>query len=255
MSRPTKGRVAGLKHPAQTGPSDVTELVPKGMRVSAALAWRFIVVIAALYVIIWLLGYFFTLVIPLAIALLLAALMAPGVDRLEKWNVPRGAAAALVMIAGLAVVGGLLTFVILQFIDGLPQLQSQVSNSLDQIQNWLNNGPLHVSNEQLRQMTDNAIKTIKDNQSAITSGAITTAATIGEVLTGLALTLFILIFFLYDGRGIWGFLVRGGCGTGSTWPAGAGSPPWSASSGPPRRWRSSTRSASASGCGSSACRW
>ncbi|MFL6143882.1 MAG: AI-2E family transporter [Labedaea sp.] len=209
MSRPTKDRVAGLKHPSNGTATDVTELVPRGLRVSAALAWRFLVVIAALYVIVWLAGYFFQLVIPLAVALLLAALMAPGVDRLERWNVPRWASVVLVLIGGLAVLGGLLTFVILQFIDGLPQLQDQVSSSLDQIKDWVTNGPLHVSGEQLTTYLNNVISSIKENQSAITSGAITTAATIGEVLTGLLLTLFVLIFLLYDGRGIWQFVIRG----------------------------------------------
>lgn len=178
------------------------------MRVSAALAWRFLAIIAALYVIIWLTGYFAHLMIPLAIALLLAALMAPGVERLTKFGMPRGLSAALVLIAGIAVVGGLLTFVIVQFTNGLPELQSQVADSLDQIGNWLKNGPLHLRQEQIQTFLDSAIATIKDNQSTITSGAITTAATIGEVLTGLLLTLFILIFFLYDGRGIWSFTVR-----------------------------------------------
>ena len=32
---------------------DVTGLIPRGLRISAALAWRFIVVIAALYAIVW----------------------------------------------------------------------------------------------------------------------------------------------------------------------------------------------------------
>ena len=43
-------------------------------------------VIAALYVIVWLAGYFAPVIIPIAIALLLSALMAPGVDRLAKWR-------------------------------------------------------------------------------------------------------------------------------------------------------------------------
>ena len=209
MSRPTKSRVAGLKHVTTDSTTDVTELVPRGLRVGAAVAWRFIVVIAALYVIMRLAGFFSALMIPLAIALLLAALMAPGVDRLVAWNVPRSAATALVLIGGLAVVGGLLAFVIIQFIDGLPLLQAQVADSLDQIKLWLINGPAHMSAAQIKGYLDNVINTIKSNQSAITSGAITTATTIGEALTGLLLTLFILIFFLYDGRGIWGFLVRG----------------------------------------------
>ncbi|HET9142133.1 AI-2E family transporter [Actinophytocola sp.] len=210
MSRAIKNRVAGLKHP-QTGgaPTDVTELVPKGLRVAAALSWRFLFVIAAVYVILWLIGYFFHLFLPVAVALLLAALMAPAVDRLVSVNVPRGLSAAMVLIAGIALLGGVLTFVIIQFIDGLPDLQNQVSDSLDQIRNWLTNGPWHIESEQINTWVDNAVRTIKENQAAITSGAITTATTIGEVLTGFLLTLFTLIFFLYDGRSIWTWVTRG----------------------------------------------
>jgi predicted PurR-regulated permease PerM len=187
----------------------VTGLVPTGLRVSAALAWRFLVVIAALYVIIWLAGYFSHLMVPVAIALLLAALMAPGVERLVQWSVPRGLAAAIVMIAGLAVLGGLLTFVIIQFTQGLPELQSQVSDSLEQIRTWLTDGPLHLRDEQITSFIDNTIRTIQENQTAITEGALTTATTIGEILTGFLLTVFVLIFFLYDGPGIWRFVTRG----------------------------------------------
>ncbi|GAA2990828.1 AI-2E family transporter [Actinokineospora diospyrosa] len=205
----TRTRVAGLKHRATLPANDVTPLVPKGLRVSAALSWRFLVIIGALYVIIWLLGYFAHVVIPVAIALLLAALMAPGVGKLVEWRVPRSLATVIVLVGGIAVVGGVLTFVITEFTNGLPQLQSQVNDSLDAIQKWLSDGPLHVNKEQIRSFLQNTVDTIKANQSAITSGAITTAATIGEVLTGLLLTLFILIFFLFDGAGIWRFVVRG----------------------------------------------
>jgi predicted PurR-regulated permease PerM len=187
----------------------VTGLVPTGLRVSAALAWRFLMVIAALYVIIWLFGYFSHLVVPVAIALLLSALMAPGVERLVQWRVPRGAAAAIVMIAGIGVVGGLLTFVIITFTNGLPDLQSQVSDSLDQINTWLTEGPLHLRDEQITTFINDTIDTIQENQAAITEGALTTATTIGEILTGFLLTIFVLIFFLYDGPGIWRFMMRG----------------------------------------------
>jgi predicted PurR-regulated permease PerM len=183
--------------------------VPTGLRVSAALAWRFIVVIAGLYVIVWLAGYFAHVLIPIAIALLLSALMAPGVDRLSKAGVPRGLASALVLVAGVAVVGGLVTFVIITFTNGLPQLQQQVSDSLDQIRDWLTTGPLHLRTQQIQDFINNTVSAIQENQSAITQGAITTAATIGEILTGLLLTVFVLIFFLYDGPGIWSFITRG----------------------------------------------
>jgi putative heme transporter len=188
---------------------DVTSLVPTGLRVSAALSWRFIVVIAGLYMIAWVVGYLSQLIVPVAIALLLAALTAPGVNKLVKWGVPRWAAAVIVMVAGVAVVGGLLTFVIIMFVAGLPDLQTQIVASLDRIRDWLITGPPHMRAEQIQDVIDDAIGAIEDNQAAITQSAITTATTIGQILTGFLLTVFTLVFFLYDGPGIWTFVTRG----------------------------------------------
>ncbi|GAA1267462.1 AI-2E family transporter [Saccharothrix xinjiangensis] len=178
------------------------------LRVSAALGWRFVVVVAALYVVAQVVGFLASVVIPVGIALLLAALLSPAVSQLSQAGVPRGVSTGLVLVSGLAVVGGVLTFVITEFSKGLPQLQVQVSASLDTIRDWLRDGPLHLSDVQLQQYLDDVVQTVQENQGEITSGALTTAATLGEILTGLVLALFTLIFFLHDGDGIWRFLVR-----------------------------------------------
>src|SRR3954470_7722742 len=88
---------------------DITGLIPRGLRISAALAWRFIVVVAALYAVVWAIGYLSVVVIPLGIALLVSALLAPAVQKLVAVKFPRGLATAVVLIAGLAVLAGLLT--------------------------------------------------------------------------------------------------------------------------------------------------
>ncbi|MEU3621543.1 AI-2E family transporter [Amycolatopsis coloradensis] len=188
---------------------DVTSLVPRGLRIGAALSWRFIVVIAALYVIVFLIGYLSVVVIPLSIALLLAALLAPAVSKLMLLKFPRGLAAGIVLIAGLAVLGGLLTFVVAQFSSGLPELQKQLTESLNQIKTWLIDGPLHLRQEQIQEFINQAIGFLQNNQASITTTALTTAGTVGEIVTGFILTLFILIFFLSGGDQIWKFLVRG----------------------------------------------
>ena len=188
--------------------SEISSRVPLLLRMSAALSWRFVVVVAALYVVAYVFGFLASIVIPVAIALLLAALLSPGVSKLVEWRVPRGVAVTVMMIIGLGVLGGVLTFVISEFSRGLPELQSQVSNSLDTIQTWLKDGPAHLSDQQLQTYVNEIVQTIKENQAEITSGALTTAATLGEVLTGLLLALFTLIFFLHDGDGIWRFVTR-----------------------------------------------
>jgi predicted PurR-regulated permease PerM len=187
---------------------DVTGLIPRGLRISAALAWRFIVVIAALYAVVWVIGYLSVVIIPLSIALLLSALLAPAVQKLVAVRFPRGLATAIVLIAGLAVLGGLLTFVITQFSSGLPQLQKQLNDSLNQIKDWLLNGPPHLRQEQIQDFINQAIGFLQNNQASITTTALTTASTVGEILTGFLLTLFVTIFFLSGGEGIWTFLVR-----------------------------------------------
>jgi predicted PurR-regulated permease PerM len=188
--------------------SEISSRVPLLLRVSAALSWRFVVVVAALYVVAYVLGFLASIVIPVAIALLLAALLSPGVAKLVEWRVPRGVATTVMMILGIGVLGGVLTFVISEFSRGLPELQTQVAASLDTIQKWLKDGPAHLSDQQLQNYINEIVKTIKENQAEITSGALTTAATVGEALTGLLLALFTLIFFLHDGDGIWRFVTR-----------------------------------------------
>ncbi|MFD9736039.1 AI-2E family transporter [Umezawaea sp. NPDC059074] len=187
---------------------DVQSAVPRLLRVTAALSWRFLVVVAALYVVGTVTGYLAGIVVPVAIALLLAALLVPGVDHLSGLGVPRGIATALVLIGGLVILGGVLTFVVVTFVNGVPGLVSQLSQSVDQVSKWLTDGPLHLSDTQINDAVTKFLATLTDNQAGITSGALTTAATVGELLTQALLVLFVLIFFLYDGSRIWHFLIR-----------------------------------------------
>lgn len=149
-----------------------------------------------------------TVVIPLAIGLLAAALLAPLVDWLQRLGVPRSVGVFVALVGSMGLVAGVLTFVVEQFVEGVPQLSDEITHSIHQIQDWLINGPPHLSDEQIRNAGDTIVKTIRENQDSLTSGALTTATAIGHVLTGAFLTLFILIFFLYGGDQIWHFVTR-----------------------------------------------
>ncbi|WP_246842744.1 AI-2E family transporter [Allokutzneria sp. NRRL B-24872] len=187
---------------------DADEPIPYGIRVSAALAWRMLVIAGALVVLGYVAAYFATVVIPIAVALLLSALMGPAVKALVRWRVPKWAATTVVLVGGLALVIGVLTSVVTAFIEGVPDLQKQVTQSLETIRDWLINGPLHLKQEDITGYINQAIEALKANTSVITSGALSTAATVGEILTGFLLVLFTLIFFLHDGQGIWRGLLK-----------------------------------------------
>ncbi len=188
----------------------------------AAWAWRLLVLLAAAVAVVWVAAKLEVILVPVALATMLAALLLPAVDWLDRRGAPRGGAVVLVLLSGLAVLGGVLTFVVSQFITGLPGLTDQVTQSINSLRDWLINGPAHLSKEQIDQAGDAAIDAMRNNQAKLTSGALSTAATVTEIVVGALLVLFTLIFFLHGGRNIWAFVTKI-CPTGvrgRVWDAG-----------------------------------
>ncbi|ETW25018.1 AI-2E family transporter [Mycobacterium gastri] len=178
------------------------------VRKTAAWSWRLLVIFAAALAVIWVIGKLEIIVVPVLLALILSALLVPVVDWLDLRRVPRGAAVSLVLLGGFAILGGILAFVISQFIVGLPDVVKQVERSIDSSRRWLIEGPAHLRREQIDNAGNAAIEALRNNQAKLTSGAISTAAAITELLTAAVLVLFTLIFFLYGGRNIWQYVVK-----------------------------------------------
>ena len=182
----------------------VTPLVRK----TAAWAWRLLIIFVAIVALLWLVKKIEVIVVPVALATMLAALLLPVVDILDRRGAPRGAAVALVLLGGIAVVGGILTFVVSQFIEGAPALVQQVSTSIKGVGDWLTNGPLHINQQQIEAARKSAVEALQNNQEKLTSGALSTAGTVTEIVTGALLVLFTLIFVLQGGRNIYGYVTK-----------------------------------------------
>ena len=182
----------------------VTPLVRK----TAAWAWRLLAIFGALVALLWAARQVEVIVVPVALATMLAALLLPVVDFLDRRGAPRGGAVALVLLGGIATVGGILTFVVSQFVEGAPALVDQVSTSIKGAGDWLTNGPLHINQQQIDAARKSAVEALKNNQEKLTSGALSTAGTVTEIVTGALLVLFTLIFVLQGGRNIYGYVTK-----------------------------------------------
>jgi putative heme transporter len=189
-------------------PDTDQESVSPRVRRAAAWSWRLLVILAAAFVVWKLLERLGVVVIPVALALLLTALLLPAVDALDRYGAARGGAVAFVLVLGLTVFVGILAFVVNQFVDGAPQLVDQVTRSIEGTRDWLIRGPAHLSGDQLRQAGDSVIEALRNHQAQLTSGAVSTAGTIAEIVTGALLTLFCVIFFLLGGRSIWQYVTQ-----------------------------------------------
>ena len=202
------GRDTGPRSPSVAARPARPPSVPPALRVASETCARLLVLAVGLAVLVFLVIQLRVVVIPVAIAVLLAALLAPLVHWLTAHRVPRGPATVLVLVGGLALLGALLTFVVNTLVSGFAGLASQLGAGIESIQRLLADSPFDLRLESLQSLPAQLGRTLQANQQAFTSGALSTAATVTEVLAGFALALFSLIFLLYDGRRIWGFVQK-----------------------------------------------
>jgi predicted PurR-regulated permease PerM len=191
------------------GPSNFSRAqVPWAFDLAAAWSWRFLVVAAAGYVLLWLLDRFAVIFLPLAVSLLIAALAAPVVDSAARVGIHRKLASLIVVVGGLATVVLLLTFVGTQVSAGFSDLADQVVSGLEKIRQWLRDGPLNASDSQINNYIKDAQDAVSSSTEEIVTRVTDVGTTIGHVVAGFFIVLFASYFFLADGDRIWAWVVR-----------------------------------------------
>jgi predicted PurR-regulated permease PerM len=193
----------------QAGPSNFSRAqVPYGVDLAAAWSWRFLVIIAAGYVVVWTLARFSVITIPLVVALLFAALASPLVEVLSRGGLNRALASALTVVLGLGFVSLLLTFVGQQVAQGFSDLSEQVVDGLGEIREWLRDGPLQASDSQISDWIVQAQQMIVSSNEQAVARITEVGATLGYIVAGFFIVLIATYFFLADGARIWAWMVR-----------------------------------------------
>lgn len=187
--------------------SDVTDAVPRGLRLATAFSWRFLVIAAAVGVAIWIIIQLKLLVIPLLIAILVAALLWPAFTFMLRHHVPRWLAIVVAIVTTLAIVTGLLWLVGWQVTRQWSSVQERTVEALVQFREYLISGPLHLTTEQIDDLLNQAGEFIQEQADLLWTGALALGTTVGHVATGAVLALFILLCLLADGAGIWRWTV------------------------------------------------
>lgn len=188
--------------------TEADQAVPFGLRVGAGYAWRLLILAAAIGVFIWLVITLKLLVIPLMVGILITALLWPAFEWMLRMRFPRWLAVALSILGTLAIVTGLMWLVVWQIRVELPDVQASTAVSIENFQDWLREGPLHLTSDQISDYLVQAQALIEEQGQALWSGALAVGSTLGHVVTGALLSLFVLVCLLADGGGIWRWTVR-----------------------------------------------
>jgi putative heme transporter len=182
-------------------------VIPVGLERATQWSWRLLLIAAAIAVGLFLVVQLSFLIIPLFVAVLLAALAAPVSMGLRKLRFPRWLATVTTLIVFLAVVGGLVYLVINEVIRGWESLQARTILAYDDFVQYLLDSPLRVTEAQLNEWVTALATEFNINSSWILSGALSVTSSVGSWLVGAGIAIFALIFFIHDGSRIWEYVV------------------------------------------------
>lgn len=199
--------------PAAPQPAAVRPGEPDGLPVplvvAAAWSWRLIIVVAAVAMVVAALRTVSVVVVPLAVAVLLSVLLWPAVRGLtNRTPLSRGLSALLMVMALIAFVTGLLTLTGTQIVAGMSDMRSSAEQGLQQVTDWLRDGPLQITGERLDSYITQLQESLASNQSTLTSGVLAVGTSAGHFLIGMLVSLIATFFFLAEGDKIWRFVVR-----------------------------------------------
>ncbi|WP_081998369.1 AI-2E family transporter [Sinomonas humi] len=162
-------------------------------------------VAALVVVVLWAITRVPLVLIPVTLALILASAISPLVHLLTRRRWPQALAVATSFLAILVVFGGVVTGIAYLIRAQAKELAVRFTNGIQQLHDFLNNGPVKVSDAQLNSARDSIQRFFTSG--SIGSEALSGAKTVGELFAGVVLMVVILFFFLKDGPKIRGFFI------------------------------------------------
>jgi putative heme transporter len=189
-------------------PAPETERVPSWYATLASYAWRFVAIVAAGWVLLYLIVLLRLVFLPVFVALLIASILTAPVG----WLVKRGwkplLATWTVLLGSALLVVGIFAAIIPSFVDQLGNLGRDLRDGADRVLEWLAQGPLELSEQEVDDYLQRAGDQLRANSSAITGGVVSGVTKTAEFLAGFLLMLVLLFFFLKDGEKIAGWFLR-----------------------------------------------
>lgn len=169
---------------------------------AAQYAWRGLVLLAALTAAMYVATQIYLVTLPIILALILATLCVPPARRLERLGLPRMLSATIVVIGGIGgVIGGVIAL-IPPFVTQVQELVEAVSEGVDSVLTWLEEGPIGYDREQVLELIDQGLATLESSAGDIALSLGTFAVAVAQGVTALILAVVLLFFFVKDGNQI-----------------------------------------------------
>lgn len=180
--------------------------IPKTLRTTAGITWRLLIILAGFLAA----GYFLDLIFPVAFALFFAMLVtawAQPLMHLFQKKLPKVVSMALAIIVILAAIGIILSSVIRSSVQEGPKLVASVQNGIGQIESWLTNGPLHMSQDSITNLTTQVQDWAKSMAGTFAGEVLGAVGSIGTLVVAGSVFLYAVGYFLLSPQSIWDWLL------------------------------------------------
>lgn len=172
-----------------------------GEGVTWAARWSLrLILVAAGATLLWLLiGALWSIVLPVMLAVILSTVLWPPSSWLRRRGLPPAAAAAVVLLAGFALLAGLITLISTSISGGIDQIATSAAGGIAAIQSWLVDGPLNLGQGQLDDVIGQVTTQLQQSIATISTSVL---AGVTGVASGVATTLLVLVLtflFVKDG--------------------------------------------------------
>jgi predicted PurR-regulated permease PerM len=181
--------------------------VPAWLRSAGAVSWRLLALAGALFVVLYLLSVLRVVVLPVIVAILATTLLHGPVDVLRRRGLPPAGAVAAVMLTSALLVIGILAAIAPSIGGQVDELGTGVENGIREVGVVLADEPFNLSRREINQRIDEGIDRLRENSGPLSHGLQTGAILLGEIVTGLILTILLTFFFLKDGVVMWRWVI------------------------------------------------
>ena len=172
--------------------------VAHAIEVGARWSLRLLLIAAGLAAVLWVAGRFWSVLLPLLLALLLTTVLWPPVRLLRRW-LPPSLAALLVLLVLLAVLGGIGFLLVKVVTAQAGGLATEFSAGLDSLRSWLSGPPLNLGRNPIGSGVDEMLSAAQRNSQVVAGSVITVLTRLASTLFDVVLALVLAFFLLKDG--------------------------------------------------------
>jgi len=165
----------------------------------AGVSGRLLVVVAAVWLVGYLLGMVWFVVLPVVLALFVTTLLWPAARFLRAHKWPPALASIVVVVAFLALVFGVGAVIVVPVAAQAEDVTDGVTGGIASVQEWLAGPPLNLGDDQVGAALEEGLARLQESAGDIVGIVLGGISTLGNALITLVLVLTLVFFYLKDG--------------------------------------------------------